>query len=152
MFIAYNNNLITEIADTLDELLDKLQGRVYNRITETDKKFVRFNNRFVLEDEYAELVKEEEKNFLNSLKVSKKDFFMYVIAPYEVSYSQFTEALKEDDTLLATFELSNVIARSDEEFLNKIKDLLKKVTGKTIKNKDFTKTVDTAFKEHNIED
>lgn len=65
MFIAYNNDLITEVADTEEELLQKLQFRVYTSIEETEETYVLYNGVYMTEEQATtERQKDFENNFL----------------------------------------------------------------------------------------
>lgn len=61
MFIAKNNDLIVTIAETKEELDNKLVLMNYDTIEETEEKYVLVNGKYVVEDEALILAKEQKQ-------------------------------------------------------------------------------------------
>ena len=152
MFIAYNNDLITEIADTEEELLQKLQFRVYSSIEETEEIYVYCNGVIMTEKQAQEEHEREERERKSKLKMTKRDFFLYVVKPYGVEYSALNQALQANDTMNACFNLCNHVYRYDEMLIGAIKPMLEALTGQPIDEQQLMEFLDEQFELHNAQD
>ena len=61
MFIAKNNDLIVTIAETRQELENKLELMNYDTIEETDENYVLINGAYLLESEALEIIKSDKQ-------------------------------------------------------------------------------------------
>ena len=152
MFIAYNNDLITEVADTEEELLQKLQFRVYTSIEETEETYVLYNGVIMTEEQAKEEHEKEERERKAKLKMTKRDFFLYVLQPYGVTYQALNQILNSNDTLSACFNLCNHVYRYDTMLIGNIKTMLEAITGETIDEQELMAFLDVQFETHNAQD
>ena len=60
MFIAKYNNLIVTIAETKEELDNKLVLMNYDTIEETEENYVLINGAYLLESEALEIIKSDK--------------------------------------------------------------------------------------------
>lgn len=149
MYLAKRFDLKIEIADTLEEMMEKLSLREYTDIEETEEKYVYYNGEILTEEEREERIKIEVKS---KLKMTKRDFFLYILKPYNVTYSALMEVLKSNDTLLACYEGCNHIYRYDEMLVGNIGPILKQLTGTDINEDELSAFLDTQFELHNALD
>ena len=84
MFIAYNNDLITEVANTEEELLQKLQCRAYTSIEETDVEYQLYGNEYLTVEEIAQ--KEQERTA--KLHLTRGDVFRGLLQAKGVTRTQ----------------------------------------------------------------
>ena len=152
MFIAYNNDLITEIANTEEELLQKLKGRIYTSIEETSTTYVMYNGEVITQAEAEEREAAAEAARKAKLKMTKRDFFLYVLQPFGVTYAAMMTVLSSNDTLLACYEGCNHIYRYDAMLVGNIKNILESITGQEINKQQLMATLDAVFEEHNATD
>lgn len=93
--------------------------------------------------------KEQERK--SKLKMTKRDFFLYVVKPYNVTYSALMTALQTNDTVYACYEGCNHIYRYDEMLVGNIKPMLEQLTGTTIDEDELNTLLDDVFENHNAE-
>ena len=88
------------------------------------------------------------------LKMTKQDFFLYVLKPYNVTYGALMTLLSQPqfDTLKACYEGCNHIYRYDQNFMGNIKAMLEILTGQTIDEQELLAFLDEQFEEHNATD
>lgn len=101
----------------------------------------------------SEEEKEQEKRQRKAkLHMTKRDFFLYVVQPFGITYNQLIQALQSNDTLLACYEGCNHIYRGDEMLVGNIKTMLETMTGQTIDEQVLNAQLDVIFEEHNATD
>lgn len=67
MFIAKNNDLIIQIADTEEELIQKLNCVIYTSIEETEEKYVMIDGQIITEEQATQQRQADfESNFLST--------------------------------------------------------------------------------------
>ena len=98
------------------------------------------------EQEQAEQAEQERKS---KLKMTKRDFFLYVVYPFGVSYADLINALKSNDLVYACYEGCNHIYRYDGMLIGNIKPMLESLTGQTIDETQLMTMLDAVFEEHN---
>lgn len=106
-----------------------------------------YNENWEQEQKEAEEKAEQERK--SKLKMTKRDFFLYIVQPYGVTYSALMEALKANDTIYACYEGCNHIYRYDEMLVGNIKPMLEQLTGTTIDEDELNALLDKAFEERN---
>lgn len=152
MFIAYDNDKKIELANTEEGLLEKLRGRIYTSIEETEDTYVMYNGMIITKAEAEAEEAERERERKSKLKMTKRDFFLYVLQPYGVTYQALNQALSQNDTLSACFNLCNHIYRYDEMLIGNIKTMLETLTGETIDEQELMAFLDVQFETHNAQD
>jgi len=152
MYIAKFNNIIAEIADTEEELLEKIKKIVYTSIEETEETYVLYNSVYMTEEQAQEEHEKEERERKAKLKMTKRDFFLYVLQPYGVTYQALNQILSSNDTLSACFNLCNHIYRYDEMLIGNIKPMLEALTGETVDEQELMTFLDEQFELHNAQD
>lgn len=75
--------------------------------------------------EYIEEEAQKEAERVARLKMTKLDFFKYVVAPTGTTYAQLIEAVGSNDLLKATWDLCNHVYRGDEVLNDYVTELLK---------------------------
>ncbi len=128
--VEQNHNLGYEIRDTEEEL----QAFGYTTEEQTEQSI------------------QAEKTRKSKLKMTKRDFFLYILQPFGISYSGLIQALQADDTLLACYEGCNHIYRYDEMLVGNIKPILENLTEQEIEEQELNKMLDSVFAEHNAID
>lgn len=128
--VEYNHNQGYEIRETEDQL----QAWGY---TEAEKQ-------------QTEEQKEIERK--SKLKMTKRDFFLYVLQPYEITYAALLDLLNTNDTLKACYDGCNYIYRYDEMLLANIKTMLETLCGQTFDEDELNAHLDEIFEEHNAKD
>lgn len=83
------------------------------------------NYEFADTAEYIEAQAQKEAERIARLKMTKLDFFKYVVAPTGTSYAQLFEAVGSNDLLKATWDLCNHVYRGDEVLNAYVTELLK---------------------------
>lgn len=152
MFIAKFNNLIIECAEKENMLMQKLKGRIYTSIEETEDTYVMYNGMIITEAKAEEKQEQAEQARKAKLKMTKRDFFLYVLQPYGVTYQALNQALSSDDTLAACFNLCNHIYRYDSMLVGNIKTLLETLTQQSIDEDELMAFLDVQFETHNATD
>ena len=86
--------------------------------------------------------------------MTKQDFFLYVLKPYNITYSALMTMLSQPsfDTLLACYQGCNHIYRYDHNFMSNIKLMLETLTGQTFDEDELNARLDEVFEEHNSSD
>ena len=97
-------------------------------------------------------IAEEEAQRKAQLKMTKRDFFLYVVQPYGVTYSALLQALSQNDTVKACYDGCNHIYRGDSMLVGNIKPMLETLTGQTIDEQELTNFLDVQFDTHNATD
>lgn len=102
------------------------------------------------EEEIAQQEFERERERKSKLKMTKQDFFLYVLKPYNITYSALMTLLSQPsfDTLLACYQGCNHIYRYDHNFMGNIKAMLEILTGQTIDEDELNAKLDKIFEEH----
>lgn len=103
-------------------------------------------------EEIAEQEAEKERERKSKLKMTKRDFFLYVVKPYGVEYSALNQALQANDTMNACFNLCNHVYRYDEMLIGAIKPMLEALTGQPIDEQQLMVFLDEQFELHNAQD
>lgn len=103
-------------------------------------------------EEIAEQEAERERERKSKLKMTKRDFFLYVLQPYGVTYQALNQILSSNDTLSACFNLCNHIYRYDEMLIGNIKTMLEALTGQPIDEQQLMAFLDEQFELHNAQD
>ncbi len=95
---------------------------------------------------------QEELERKAKLRMTKRDFFLYVVKPFGITHAQLEQALKADDTMFACYDGCGHIYRYDTMLVGAIKPMLKQLTGQTIDEQELNTMLDTVFEEHNATD
>ena len=104
------------------------------------------------DEETAEQKQQTEQLRKSKLKMTKRDFFLYVVQPFGVKYSDLMQIISNNDTILACYEGCNHIYRYDEMLVGNIKPILETLTEQEIDEKGLTQMLDDAFETHNAKD
>lgn len=154
MFIAKQNGHIACVGETEQECIDIMTSALANDyiIEETEETYVNYNGEIITEAEAQEREEQAEKERKSKLKMTKRDFFLYVLQPYGVTYQALNQILSSNDTLSACFNLCNHIYRYDEMLIGNIKTMLEALTGETIDETELMAFLDVQFETHNAQD
>lgn len=152
MFICKYNEIIIDFAQNKNELLEKVKFKDYTSIEETEYTYVYYDGSVVTVAEMEEIEREKEQERKSKLKMTKRDFFLYVLQPYGVTYQALNQALQVNDTLSACFNLCNHIYRYDTMLVSAIKPMLEALTGQTIDEQQLMAFLDEQFELHNAQD
>lgn len=82
------------------------------------------DGKLIKNPDYEEALRQQEAAKIPHLKLSKYDFFQYVLKPKEITYSMLMDKVNSDDDLAAAWNLSTHITRSDDF----IKDIIPDIT------------------------
>lgn len=123
-YIEEDNKIILFDTDKqrLENTLAFQPQYVWLEIQETERPIVDFE--FADTAEYIEAQASKEAERVGRLKMTKLDFFKYVVAPTGTSYAQLLEAVGSNDLLKATWDLCNHVYRGDEVMNTYATDLL----------------------------
>lgn len=103
-------------------------------------------------EEIAEQELKRERERKAKLKMTKRDFFLYVVQPYEITYNALLQALSQNDTVQACYDGCNHIYRYDKVLIANIKPMLEALTGQTIDETELMAFLDVQFETHNAQD
>ena len=103
-------------------------------------------------EEITEQEAQAEQKRKSKLKMTKRDFFLYVVSPFGITYAQLIQALSANDTIKACYDGCNHIYRYDEMLVGNIKPILETLTEQEIDEKELTQMLDDAFETHNAKD
>ena len=96
--------------------------------------------------ELKELEKQEK---FASLKITKRDFYLYVVQPFSIKYVDMIDKIKDNDTLYACYDGCDYIYKHDNELLKNLKSVLESLDFE-FSSKKFDSLLDNAFEEHSI--
>lgn len=144
---AYINKPYTE-NQRIDFIVENNHKSGYE-IRETDEQLQAWG--YTAEEiEQQEEQKEQERK--SKLKMTKRDFFLYVVLPYGITYAQLMQALSANDTIYACYEGCNHIYRYDTMLVGNIKSMLESLSGQTIDEQELNQMLDEQFELHNAQD
>ena len=154
MYIAKQNEHIACIGETEQECIDIMTSALASDyvIEETEETYVLYNGVYMTEEQAKEEHEKEERERKSKLKMTKRDFFLYVLQPYGVTYQALNQILNSNDTLSACFNLCNHVYRYDTLLIGNIKPMLETLTGETIDEQELMAFLDVQFETHNAQD
>lgn len=154
MFIAKQNEHIACVGNTEQEVINIMTSALASDyvIEETEETYVLYNGEYLTEAQAQEKAEQAEIEHKAKLKMTKRDFFLYVLQPYGVTYQALNQALSQDDTLAACFNLCNHIYRYDSMLVGNIKTLLETLTQQSIDEDELMTFLDVQFETHNATD
>jgi len=103
-------------------------------------------------EEEAEQEAQKEAERKAKLKMTKRDFFLYVVKPFNVTYASLMQLLQSNDDIYACYEGCNHIYRYDEMLVGNIKTMLETLTHQTIDEDELNQLLDEVFEAHNAQD
>ena len=123
--------------------------RLGYEIRETDEQLQAWG---YTQEEIEQQEEQKEQERKSKLKMTKRDFFLYVVSPYGITYAQLMQALSANDTMYACYEGCNHIYRYDTMLVGNIKSMLESLSGKTIDEQQLNVKLDEIFEAHNATD
>ena len=96
-----------------------------------------------------ELAEKEKQEKLATLKITKRNFFLYVAKQFNIKYCDMVDKIKEDDTLYACYDGCDYIFKHDKELTSSLKSVVSSLSS-NFNNKKFDNLLDNAFEEHNV--
>ena len=123
--------------------------RLGYEIRETDEQLQAWG---YTQEEIKQQEEQKEQERKSKLKMTKRDFFLYVVMPYGITYAQLMQALSANDTIYACYEGCNHIYRYDTMLVGNIKSMLESLSGQTIDEQVLNAQLDSIFEDHNATD
>lgn len=103
-------------------------------------------------EEEAEQEAQREAERKAKLKMTKRDFFLYVVKPFNVTYASLMQLLQSNDDIYACYEGCNHIYRYDEMLIGNIKPMLETLIQQTIDEDELNQLLDEVFEAHNAQE
>lgn len=104
------------------------------------------------EAEKAEQEAQREAERKSKLKMTKRDFFLYVVKPFNVTYASLIQLLQSNDDIYACYEGCNHIYRYDQMLIGNIKPMLETLTHQIIDETILNQMLDEVFEAHNTQE
>ena len=101
-------------------------------------------------EEIAEQEAQAEIERKKKLRMTKRDFYLYVVYPFNIPYTAMLEAIKAIDLVYACYDGCEYIYRYDEVLMQNIKPLLEQLSGTQIDEQQLNTMLDTVFAEHTV--
>jgi hypothetical protein len=75
------------------------------------------NGEIILNENWEQEEIQAEQERIAKLRITKRDFYLYVLKPFEISYAQLLQIIGTDEELQAAWDLCAYVYRGDE-YLN----------------------------------